>query len=162
MKVFLSGFMAAGKSAVGRELAPLLEARFVDLDLEVESMAGTTIRAIFAEQGEPAFRSLESEALRTSIVTDPLVMALGGGTVLDEDNRRLIRNSGLLVWLDTRRSTILDRLEQEGGRPLFEGREQAMSLLEARSEAYRDCDLQLRPLPDENAAETAARIATRL
>lgn len=154
--------MAAGKSTVGRELAPWLEARFIDLDTEVESMAGTTIAALFAERGEPAFRGLEGQALRRWIGADPLVMALGGGTVLDRDNRRLIRNSGMLVWLDTRRSTILDRLEEEGGRPLFESREQAMALLQSRSPVYRDCDLRIRPLPDESAAETASRIAERL
>ena len=106
--------MAAGKTSVGRELGVQLQAQFVDLDAAIEARHSTTIDQIFSEQGEEAFRQLESLELQRAVELDTVVVALGGGAVLSPGNRHLIAEGGTLVWLDTRRSTILDRLEQEG------------------------------------------------
>jgi shikimate kinase len=162
-RVFLSGFMAAGKSAVGRELAKLLGARFVDLDGQIEKAADRTIAELFASSGEAAFRRLESEALAAVCRLDGVVVALGGGAVVRQANRDLIRGSGTLVWLNTPRSTILARLEEaESMRPLYRDAEQAERLLESRLEHYADCDLEIRPRSGETAAQVAARVAREL
>lgn len=163
MNVYLSGFMAAGKTSVGRHLAARLGRRFVDLDEAIESEAGCPIREIFRRRGESGFRELERHLVERVVTMDGVVVALGGGTVVDGANRSSLRASGLLVWLDTPRSTILDRLEQGGAeRPLYRDAEQATRLLEERRTAYGDCDLRLQPRADDSAAETAERLFERL
>jgi shikimate kinase len=162
VRIFLSGFMASGKSAVGRELARRLKVGFHDLDEVVEARAGLSVGRIFAAHGEAGFRERERQALTEIIAIESGVVALGGGTVVSESNRRMLRQAGCLVWLNTPRSTILTRLAAAAGdRPLFENPEQAVRLLEARLDQYRDCDLEIRPLPQETAAAVASRIAAR-
>ncbi len=162
MNVFLSGFMAAGKTTVGRCLAERLEQPFVDLDQAIESAAGESVQRIFEERGESGFRDLESTVLRRVVADDGVVVALGGGTVLDPSNRELLAERGRLVWLDTPRSTILSRLERSRGRPLYRDPEQASRLLDQRRTAYGDCDLVIRPRPGESAEAIAERLAARL
>ena len=162
-RVFLSGFMAVGKSAVGRALAERLDLPFRDLDEMVETRSGRSIGEIFAADGEAAFRRLESASLIEVCGLDAVVVALGGGTVTREENRRLLRRSGRVVWLNAARSTILARLESGAAdRPLFRDRQQATELLAARRDDYADCDLEIRPHRGENPAEIAGRIARRL
>jgi shikimate kinase len=162
-RIFLSGFMAAGKTAVGRELARLLGARFIDLDERIEETSGRTIEQLFAADGEGAFRRLETDTLQAVCRLDGVVVALGGGTVVRRQNRDLIRSRGTLVWLNTPRSTILDRLESgESMRPLYQDAAQVERLLESRLEQYRDCDLEIRPLPGESAEQVALRLAREL
>jgi shikimate kinase len=154
--------MGAGKSAVGRALAELLEAPFHDLDQLVEETAGMSVAEIFAAEGEAGFRVLEREALEEVCVVESGVVALGGGTVIETANRQLIRQAGHLVWLNTARSTMLDRLAAAvGDRPLFESREQAARLFDSRLDQYRDCDIELRPRPQETITEIASRIAAQ-
>lgn len=161
--MFLSGFMAAGKTAVGGALADRLGLPFRDLDTVVETMSGRSIREIFAEDGEATFRRLEHAALVEICGLEAVVVALGGGTVTRSRNRRLLRRAGRVVWLNTPRSTILDRLEGGGAeRPLFRGRQQATRLLAKRRVHYADCDLEIRPRPGEAASEIADRIVRRL
>lgn len=161
MRVFLSGFMASGKSAVGRELAQRMEVPFHDLDELVVAKVGMSVGEIFAAQGEDGFRQREVEALTEIVALESAVVALGGGTVVSEINRRILRKAGCLVWLNTPRSTILARLaDAAGDRPLFESPVQVARLFEARLDQYRDCDLELRPQPGETAAEIASRIAS--
>jgi shikimate kinase len=160
--IFLSGFMASGKSAVGHELAIRLGVSFLDLDELVEARVGLSVGEIFAQQGEVGFREFEAEALAELTALKSGVVALGGGTVVSDANRRMLRQAGCLVWLNTPRSTILVRLAAAGGdRPLYENPEQAARLFEARLDLYRDCDLELRPQPQETVAEIASRIAAR-
>jgi len=162
-RLFLSGFMAAGKSAVGRQLAAQLGLPFRDLDEMVEEGANRRVAEIFATDGEQAFRRLEHAALLEACRLEAVVVALGGGTVTRADNRVLLSDHGRVVWLNTPRSTILARLERGGGlRPLYRDREQAMTLLEGRLEQYGACDLEIRPRHDEAPAEIARRIARRL
>lgn len=163
MRLFLSGFMASGKTTVGRELARQLNLPFVDLDETIECRQSSTIERIFALSGEEAFRDLESRELARVVELDAVVVALGGGTLERDENRRLVGLSGTLVWLDTPRSTILSRLSGgEPTRPLYLDRDRAMRLLDERLATYQKCDLRVCPRASETAAEIAAAIAIRL
>ena len=164
MRVFLTGFMGAGKSTIGRELAALFGWPFVDLDVEIETRAGTSVAEIFKARGEEAFRALEHEALTVALRHSNAVIATGGGTVTFERNRQLMRNAGTSVWLDLPFRDILDRLSPGGRRrrPLFDDEDQALSLFEQRRSAYAEADLRLVLDAGETPARTASRIAARL
>lgn len=166
MRIFLTGFMAAGKTTVGRELAALLGASFIDLDRAIEEHAGASVAEIFSRDGEDGFRRLEREALErvTAAGADPLVVATGGGTMTDERNRRLMAESGLVVWLDPDFEVLSDRLTRAvaGERPLFHDPEQARRLLERRRGDYRHADVHLRIEATEDPRGVASRILERL
>ncbi|MGB5197843.1 MAG: shikimate kinase, partial [Candidatus Deferrimicrobium sp.] len=89
--VVLVGFMGSGKSSVGRELSRRFGAPFVDVDERIESAAGSTIRDLFAREGDPAFREREKAALRDALSVKGCVIATGGGAFSDEENRVLLR-----------------------------------------------------------------------
>lgn len=111
--LFLTGFRGTGKSTVGRLLAQRLELPIVDLDDVIEQRAGKSIRAIFEQGGERLFRELESEALAEVVQGPPTVIALGGGAILRDANRELVRERGICFWLDADPETILGRLQQD-------------------------------------------------
>lgn len=167
MRIFLTGFMGAGKTSVGQALAERLDVPFADLDLAIETRAGRTVREIFAEAGEPAFRQLEHEAL-VDFLERPdladLVLATGGGTAAVEPTAGLLHASGVTVWLNPPFATIVERIGGlgKGDRPLFRDETQAWALYRQRLPAYRRCDLQVDVAPDESPEEVAARIAMRL
>lgn len=160
-RIYLTGFMAAGKTAVGKALAAILGYRFVDLDSEIEARAGCSVREIFARRGEAAFRELEHEALRATASDRRLVVATGGGTVTFERNRALIRRLGTSVWLAPAFETLLARLDEEerAQRPLLGDPQQARELYRQRLDAYRRADIRIGVDADETAAGVAARIA---
>lgn len=163
MRVFLSGFMGAGKTSVGRLLAARLGWEFVDLDEEVERRAGMSVRRIFEAMGEPEFRRLEAEALRQAIARDDVVVATGGGTVTFEANARLLKAHGVTVWLKPSFDTLAARLAAAGGvgkedRPLFRDQSQALALYLQRLPAYRAADRTVEVGVDEEPEEVAARI----
>ncbi len=134
---------------------------FVDLDEEIERRAGITVREIFERQGEPAFRNLEAEALREILAVPEAVIATGGGTMAFEPNSRLIRASGLSVWLHPPFATIAGRIGGLGksDRPLFRDETQALALYRERLPAYRRADVTVDIAPEEGPEEIAARIA---
>jgi shikimate kinase len=145
--IVLTGFMATGKSEVGRRLARRLGRAFVDTDHVVESRAGKSVAAIFASEGEPAFRRLEREAVADVVAQAEVVVALGGGAVLDPANVACVRQAGVLVCLTARPDTILARIGDVAHRPLLAGGEPRATverLLAERREAYeRAADLMV-------------------
>lgn len=110
-QIILMGPRGSGKTSVGRLLAQRLNWDFVDLDAEIEQRAGCSVRDLFERSGERGFRQHESEALAAVIDRDPCIIALGGGTVLPEENRRrLVRAGSLRVWLQAEAGTLVERL----------------------------------------------------
>lgn len=139
-RVFLIGFMGAGKSTVGKLLADRLGFRFVDLDAAIEARAGRSIAEIFAEDGEPAFRAMEHEALLEYAGESGLVVACGGGVVVEHANRAVLRESGTVVYLRVTAEEALARIGDRSTRPLLSatggGEIAATMLLRARGALY--------------------------
>jgi shikimate kinase len=164
MRVFLTGFMGAGKTAVGECLAELLGRPFVDLDSEIEKRAQMTVREIFQHEGEPTFRRFEFEALSAAVRRAEVVIATGGGTMTLDNCRKLIEARGVSVWLNPPFATIVARIGGRGkeDRPLFLDEMQALELYRERLSAYKKADLHVDVGPDESPREVAARIALRL
>lgn len=113
MNLVLIGYRGTGKSSLAQMLAARLGWKWVDTDALVEAQAGCSIAEIFARQGEPAFRDLESAALARLAASDRTVVATGGGIVLREANRSVLRALGPVVWLMATPQTILARLAQD-------------------------------------------------
>lgn len=164
MRIFLTGFMGAGKTTVGRLLADRIGLRFVDLDDELERRAGATVREIFAAHGEPGFRQLELAALEDLAAQEDVVVATGGGTMTTEPGARVIRGAGLSVWLNPSFATIVNRIGVlgKGDRPLFRDEAQVLALYQERLPLYRRADLTVDVAPDEAPDEVAARLALLL
>jgi shikimate kinase len=118
-QIILAGFMATGKSEIGRRLARELGRVFIDTDGMVEAKAGRSVAAIFANDGEGAFRALEREAIEQACGVPDAVVAIGGGALLDPDNRRRLTTSGVLVCLDASPAEILRRVGDASSRPLL-------------------------------------------
>ncbi len=158
--VYLSGFMAVGKSTVGPRLAGRLGVPFVDLDARIEASAGRTVAAIFAAFGEAAFRAREAAAVADLVGEAPAVVALGGGAVLDARNRATLRASGVLLTLAARLETVRRRVGDDASRPLLTGDLEAR--LAARAAAYADANATIDTdarSPDEVVAEAEAVLA---
>ena len=137
----LVGPMGAGKSAVGRRLAERLGLAFADLDEDIEQATGAAIPTIFDCEGEAGFRERERAALAARLAGEGLVLATGGGAVLDAGSRRLLRERGYVVWLRSDVDTQLERLGRCGNRPLLQhpDREQVLRALAAqRNPAYAE------------------------
>jgi shikimate kinase len=115
--------MGCGKTTLGRQLAELLHRPFIDLDEAVEEHAGMPVYKIFQSKGEGAFRVLEKEVLHKVIrQSEPMIVALGGGTACDEENLNTIKQNGLLVYIRIPTLTLAERLEPHTAqRPLLAG-----------------------------------------
>ena len=140
-QIVLTGFMGTGKTAVGRRLARALGRPFVDIDGLIEAAAGRTVAEIFATDGEPHFRALERDAVEQACSVPEAVIATGGGTVLDPDNRRRLAAAGPIVCLEAKPEDILRRVGDPASRPLLAaGRDQGLgrirSLLDERAPTY--------------------------
>lgn len=164
MRIYLSGFMGSGKTTVGRELGRRLAWPFVDLDGEVEAAAGLSVREIFEQQGEAEFRRLEREALAATFERAPLVVAVGGGTLVDPGALAAARAHGRVVWLDAPFELLVRRIGPRGklDRPLFRDEQQARALLLERTPAYRGSDLAVEVGAESTPAELVARILIEL
>ncbi len=137
LSLYLIGFMGSGKSTVGRLLAELLGTDFVDLDPLVEEKAKKSIEEIFALEGEKRFRELESEVL-AEVAGRKAVVATGGGIIQREENIRLMRETGTVVWLRISYREFERRREKLAGRPLLSSPESKVKkLFEGRTKLYR-------------------------
>jgi shikimate kinase len=118
-RIFLSGFMGAGKSVLGKTLADKLEVPFLDLDDRIEANADQSIPEIFNQSGEAGFRTLERRALMEVVREFKGVVALGGGSLQSQHMVDHLKINGLLVFIETPISVILDRISQDPDRPLL-------------------------------------------
>jgi shikimate kinase len=137
--IFLVGFMGSGKSTVGRMVADRMKMPFCDLDREIEKRRGRTVQEIFAQDGEPAFRQLEHEELGTLVDAPDTVVACGGGVVIDDRNRALLKQLGTVVYLRVSAEEALARVGSTEGRPLLAGPDPlrtAGALLATRESLY--------------------------
>lgn len=144
--IVLTGFMAAGKSVVGKRLARRMKRRFVDLDRSIEGREGMEVREIFERKGEAYFRNAEKKMLREILREDGLVIATGGGTVVDEENLRLLKQRSLLICLTAPAEALLQRAGAGEKRPLLHGnhrQKRIEELLRQRDKAYAQAHLSI-------------------
>jgi shikimate kinase len=159
--IVLIGFMGCGKSTVGRELRRMLGYPLVDTDSVIEARAGKRITRIFEEDGERAFRDMETELLRELAAdrANPRIVATGGGIVVRPENRDLISSLGYVVWLRVPVETILRRTRRSRARPLLntgDAASRVRMLLSEREPWYRQCA----HLPIETAGLESDEVAT--
>jgi shikimate kinase/3-dehydroquinate synthase len=143
--IILVGMAGVGKSTLGKLLARLTGYRFVDSDFEIEKEEASTISVIFKEKGEPYFRALEKKTIqRLTQIEKPSVIATGGGTLLNQENRENLKKSGILVCLTASAEEILKRIRKEEKRPLLKGGNLLMSIRTLQNEReaiYKGVDL---------------------
>lgn len=153
-KIYLVGFMAAGKTTVARAIARRLGWRAEDVDELIEARERLTVADIFARHGEPHFRAVEREILRLLLPLRHTVVATGGGTFMDSESQQAIKVDGTSVWLDVPLETIVARLPADGRRPLSTDRAQMERLFAMRQAAYAGADLRIEASgPAEAVAE---------
>lgn len=140
--IVLTGFMGTGKTTVGKLVAERLERPFIDMDVLIVERAGMPIPQVFRTQGETAFRALESQVCRELAAQSGLVIATGGGALVNPDNRSVMLASCVVVCLSAEVDTLQARLEPEiAGRPLLAGDWQG--LLQRRLSAYGEIPHQI-------------------
>lgn len=167
-RVFLIGARGAGKTTIARTLADRLGWAWVDLDAEVETAAGRSVARIFAEEGEPAFRAREDEALANACGRDRLVVATGGGVVLRPSNQQRLRLCGMTVWLTADADTLWGRIASDPGsadrRPDLGGGgvDEVRHILATRAALYRDWAAIEVPTGGRTPTQIADDIARRL
>ncbi|MEM8600936.1 MAG: shikimate kinase [Bacteroidota bacterium] len=173
--VYLTGFMGSGKSTVGPLLAAKLDAAFVDLDASIERTMGVPLTALFANHGEAAFRRAERAALRATTERYGLVVAAGGGALLDEAAYRLAASAGTIVYLRMPIPVLAERLAPEAAaRPLLHDpaghplageplADRISALLAQREAAYERADVivQADALPAATVATWIAKALMR-
>jgi shikimate kinase len=161
VNLYLIGMMGVGKTTVGRLLGQHLDYGFVDIDTVIEKAAGgKSITELFTELGEPAFRHLESQVLSQVCAFTKLVIATGGGVVVQQQNWSYLHH-GLIVWLDASVEILCKRLAEDTTRPLLQNVDRKVKLqfiLEQRQHLYRQADLRI----TINEGETPEEIATRI
>jgi shikimate kinase len=156
-KIYLVGFMAAGKTTVAHSLSTRLGWRAEDIDGLIEARERMTVADIFTRHGEAYFRNAEREILRLLLPLRHAVVATGGGTFVDVDSRNAINLDGMSVWLDVPLATLLQRLPADGRRPLAADRAQMERLYALRQAAYAQAHLRV-----DAGASPAEEVAERV
>jgi len=144
--IYLTGFMGTGKTSAGREIAKRMKRSFLDLDELIEKQEGKSIPDIFQEKGAAYFRGLEKKFLAEISSKDKQVVSCGGGIVIDPDNIRLIKKTGVMVCLTARPEVIMQRTCLSAHRPLLNvsnPREKISSLLAQRRKFYEQADIMV-------------------
>jgi len=144
--IVLTGFMGAGKTEVGRELSTILGWKLIDVDDEIVKSQKMSINEIFSRLGEPSFRDMETEMIKKVSQKRNVIISTGGGAVLRQENRELMKTRGVLVCLTARPETILKRTSGNRERPLLQVEDPLQrihDLLEARRPFYEKADIMI-------------------
>ena len=139
--IYLIGFMGCGKTSVSIAMNQLYGKNIVEVDDRIIAKEGRSINQIFAESGENYFRDLETEMLKELADEDNIIVSCGGGMVLREENRRLMKENGVIIWLDATPETILDRVKDDDSRPNLKGKKNVKdikALKNKRADAYAE------------------------
>jgi shikimate kinase len=159
--IYLVGFMASGKTTIGRLLADELGWSFADLDEDIEAAHGSPVSEIFEKHGEGKFRTAEKEAVRRRITEiergKPMVLALGGGAFADEANQTLLHNNGVTIWLDCSFPRVCARVEGTTNRPLARDPEKFQQLYHERKHSYSKAEYRIE-VETDNPAEVVQAI----
>jgi shikimate kinase len=165
MNLFLVGYRGSGKSTIAHLVAERLDWGWLDTDVEIERRAGKTIAEIFADEGEPAFRDRESRVLEDVSQRSKLVLALGGGIVLAEQNRHCLKTRGRTAWLMAKPETLWRRISADSStaqrRPNLTtggGLAEVEAILAARTPLYRQCADWVVDTEGRTPAEVAGEI----
>ncbi|MDO5613461.1 MAG: shikimate kinase [Paracoccus sp. (in: a-proteobacteria)] len=159
--IVLIGMMGAGKTAVGSETARRLGVPFTDSDVEIEAAAAMSISEIFARDGETFFRDRETQVLSRILSGPPGIVSTGGGAWMRPENRALIREHGLAVWIDCDLETLWHRVRQRPTRPLLQTADPKgtlASLIETRSPVYATADLVFESRAGDTVEAASARM----
>lgn len=163
--IFLIGPMGAGKSTIGRHLAELLNKDFRDSDSEIEKRTGAGIPLIFEIEGETGFRTRESSIIDDLTRLSNMVLATGGGAVLSPDNRKILRERGIVVYLHAPLETLLQRTHRDRHRPLLQTDDRRRTLediLKAREPVYRQAADMVIETSHRSPVSVAREIARKL
>jgi shikimate kinase len=150
-KIYLVGFMGAGKTTVARALGRRLGWRVEDIDERIEARERRSVAAIFSQSGESYFRQQERQVLSDLLPQRQIVVATGGGTFAEPDNRALMLADGAVVWLDVPLTRVFERVPADGRRPLAADRAQMEQLYARRRLAYAEAHVRIdgtEPVPD--------------
>jgi len=145
-RVVLIGFMATGKSTIGPLLAERLGYAFIDTDAMVEEKLGMKISKIFKDLGEKYFRDAEHHALRKALGMEKVVISTGGGVILLEGNRKLLKEKAFVVSLTCEPQTIFKRIQGDESRPLLRADDplkEIKRIMAERHEYYEECDIKI-------------------
>ena len=159
--VFLVGLMGAGKTTVGKMLAKRVKARFVDADHEIESRTGVPIPTIFEIEGEAGFRRRESQVIDDLSQETGLVLATGGGAVLDPQNRQCLHDRGVVIYLYAQPEVLFERTRMDRGRPLLQVEDRLTKLRELfaiRDPLYREVAHHIVEVGQTQASQVVRRI----
>lgn len=163
--VVMVGMMGAGKTAVGRVLAQLLNVRFLDSDQEIEAAANMTVPEIFARDGEPFFRARETEVISRLLQDERCVLSTGGGAFLSAENRENISRNGVAVWLDADLELLWSRVRHRDTRPLLRTADPKATLTDLytkRVPEYSKADLRVPCAPPVTLDQMAQRVTSVL
>jgi shikimate kinase len=163
--IFLVGMMGAGKTTIGKALAARMKRHFVDTDRVLVERTGVPVGTIFEFEGEEGFRRRESLVLKELVDEPDCIVATGGGAVLREENRRLLRERGTVVYLRARSEHLWERIRHDTTRPLLatpDPRATLEQLLEAREPLYRECAHLVVDTGLQSAASLVGRVAAAL
>lgn len=155
-KLYLVGFMGAGKTTVARALGKRMGWRVEDIDERIEARERRSIPAIFSQEGEPYFRQVERDVLGELLPLRHTVVATGGGTFAEPDNRAAILADGAVAWLDLPFERVMERVPPDGRRPLAADRDQMEQLFNRRQLAYRQAHIRI------DAARASDEVVERL